>query len=256
MDQLINTFDRGFSLKNDDLRFIDASVRQALSDICRGLGKGYEAFIIWGAEVTIVGTTASVTEGAIYYGNEVWHVAAHDFTVPDPLPDVPYWIFTANYDADGAKLDKDLVSHNTYQLRTAKGNMSMSGSDVLSGEAFDAVPRLATINNPVTTSTLALLNDAELVSGIPAGAIKSNGYVSLYGKIQQYIVIAGVTSIDLTPAFSPKTAFTGFIPAFDVSTGDIYTLRYHVALTGIITFYSPSDKQVYIELGSISFVSA
>jgi len=146
MNRLINTWNRGFSLKNDDLRFIDAAVREALSDLAKGLNvKG--AIILWGAEVSVVGTVATVTEGAIFSAalNEIFHVYAHTFVVPNPLTDAPRWCFVTAWDAAGAKTDVDLQQHQAYQIRKAVGSMNDINGQ-LGYVLFDAITRVPDVN--------------------------------------------------------------------------------------------------------------
>jgi hypothetical protein len=119
MNKLITDYNRGFSLKSNDLRWIDDSVRLAMADLCKGLGISGPV-ILWGCNVTYSGTVATVTEGAIFFQEEVWHVSAHTFTVTDPVGS-PVWCFIISYHPDGAKLDKDLAPHQTYQIRSCRG---------------------------------------------------------------------------------------------------------------------------------------
>ncbi len=118
MNKLINDFNRGFSLKSDDFRFIDAAVRLALSDLAKSMGISTPR-VMWGCEVTEHGTYISITEGAVYWSNEIWHVYAHNVAVATPLSVPAYWAFVGENDPAGVKLDKDLVSHETYQIRKA-----------------------------------------------------------------------------------------------------------------------------------------
>ncbi|KAF0203151.1 MAG: hypothetical protein FD170_1423 [Bacteroidetes bacterium] len=119
MNKLLTDYNRGFSLKSNDLRWVDDSVRLAIADLCKGLGISGPV-ILWGCNATYSGTTATVTEGAIFFQEEVWHVSAHTFTVTDPVGS-PVWAFVLTYHPDGAKLDKDLAPHQTYQIRRAVG---------------------------------------------------------------------------------------------------------------------------------------
>lgn len=123
MDKLINDFNRGFNLKNNDLRFVEAAVRLTISDIINFI-KPNAPFRLWGCAVTEHGSYISVSEGAIYWEGEVWHVFAHNLAVATPLVAPVYWVFVTEYDPAGVKLDKDLVSHDTYQVRKAKSSLT------------------------------------------------------------------------------------------------------------------------------------
>lgn len=118
MNKLINTWNRGFSLKNDDFRFIDDSVRLALTDIAKSFGP-YSTMRLWGAEITVNGTVATITEGAIYYQGEVFHVYPHVVNGSVSMPYSLHWRFVTEWDSAGVKVDADLQSHNAYQIRKA-----------------------------------------------------------------------------------------------------------------------------------------
>ena len=103
MNKLINDFNRGFSLKNDDLRFVDSAVRLALSDLAKAV-LGVSARVMWGCEVSEHGAYIAITEGAIFYNGEIWHVYAHNVAVATPLAVPVYWAFVGEFDASGVKL--------------------------------------------------------------------------------------------------------------------------------------------------------
>ena len=130
MNKLINDFNRGFSLKNDDLRFVDSAVRLALSDLAKAV-LGVSARVMWGCEVSEHGAYIAITEGAIFYNGEIWHVYAHNVAVATPLAVPVYWAFVGEFDASGVKLDKDLVSHNTYQIRKAIASLVTDPAGVI-----------------------------------------------------------------------------------------------------------------------------
>lgn len=140
MNKLINDYNRGFSLKNDDLRFVDAAVRLALSDIIKSMGISTSR-IMWGCEVTEHGTYISITEGAIFWNNEIWHVYAHNVIVAIPLAVPIYWAFVGENDPAGVKLDKDLVSHDAYQIRKAIASLVAAPAGVIGSLPWsDVVP--------------------------------------------------------------------------------------------------------------------
>lgn len=118
MNRLETNFNRGFSLKSDDLRFVDASIRLALGDIAKaicgdtpkilhGCAKRYE---VQGSEI--------IEDGAIFFQNEVWHVYEH-VVLGLEQGFYGFWNFIEEYDAAGVKLDADLASHQTYVVRKA-----------------------------------------------------------------------------------------------------------------------------------------
>lgn len=123
MNRINSNFNLGFDLVLEDFRFEAASIRLAIADLCKGLGHAGPV-ILFGCNVTYAGTTATVTEGAIFYNDEIWHVYNHTFAVPDPLVGNPQWCFVASWDPEGVKLDSELNSHNTYEVRKAIGALT------------------------------------------------------------------------------------------------------------------------------------
>lgn len=165
MNKLINTWNRGFSLKNDDIRFVDESVRLAFNDTMRTLNQKGNCVILWGCEVSFVGFTATVLEGAIYWSGEIFHVFPHSYTSTDPYGESNYWNFIAEWDSSGAKTDKDLLSHQAYQIRKAVGSGSL-----ISGRLGESIM--------LATPTLDSLTNSEAVLTIVYPFTKSTGRVT------------------------------------------------------------------------------
>lgn len=204
MDKLINDFNRGFSLKNDDLRFVDGSVRRAIADICLAMANGVETYIAWGCDVTIVDELATVTEGAIFHVDELYYVPAHTFAVIDPLPAAPDWILYYSYDPTGVKIDKDLQPHDTYQLRRAVGHMTGAlPTHVIDTIAFDAIGRLPEILNDSATDTA---NNGVDVTG-SLNLINSNGITHVDGELHSTVYSEDFYTIATFPgSFRPRNA--------------------------------------------------
>jgi hypothetical protein len=119
MNRLDTNFNRGFSLKSDDLRFIDSAVRLAMSDMVKAVIGGNGPKILWGCTKRFeVQGSEIVEEGAIFFQDEIWHVYEHVVIGLDQ-GFYGWWNFIKEYDAAGTKLDADLVSHQTYEVRKA-----------------------------------------------------------------------------------------------------------------------------------------
>ena len=193
MNKLLTNFNRGFSLKSNDFRWIDDSVRLALADICKSMGITGPV-VLWGCGVTYAGATATVTEGAIFFQNEIWHVEPHTFTVHDPMVSSPNWCFPLTYHPDGAKLDKDLVNHQTYQIRRAIG-AQVSIPFPAETISMDDVPRLD--NN---YSTAALSIEAGITSIGDSTVIKSGRLAFIEVSVRVNVSSADNTLIATIPA--------------------------------------------------------
>lgn len=134
MNKLQTEFDGGFPFALDDLRFMQSANRTALASLARSLfnysGKEVPV-IIYGAQISNNGTdTVSISEGALYYNAEIWHIPAHSFTAPLPLTESPLWNLELTYDPNGDKIFYDGEMHRTYEIRNAKAAMAASSSAV------------------------------------------------------------------------------------------------------------------------------
>jgi len=202
MNKLLTDYNRGFSLKSNDLRWVDDSVRLAIADLCKGLGISGQV-ILWGCNVTYSGTTATVTEGAIFFQDEVWHVSAHTFTVTDPVGS-PVWAFVLTYHPDGAKLDKDLAPHQTYQIRRAVGaqvGIPFPAETI----DFADVPRLD--NN---YSTAALSIEAGITAIGDSTVIKSGRLAFIEVSVRVNVSTADNTLVATIPAgYRPNRTIRG-----------------------------------------------
>lgn len=234
MNKLINDFDRGFSLKNDDLRFVDAAVRLALADICKALGG--ETAILWGCGSVQIGTSLAVLEGAIFHDGEIWHVAAHTAVVANPIVTGPYWCFATSFDAAGAKLDMDLVSHSTYQVRTAFANATGTGSGVIAGELFSAVRRWTEVLFDNETAVIAM---SPGITDVDAKVRRTQGIVIINGRINATLLAAPLSKIVfmIPDGFRPEKRISGYQPVALISTGVDYLAAYQIDEIGRF-FYS------------------
>lgn len=168
MNRIETNFNLGFDLVLEDFRFQDAAVRLAFADLTKALGHSGPV-ILWGCNVSYAGTMATVTEGAIFYNNEIWHVYAHTFQVPSPDPGDPSWCFVISNDPEGAKLDSELNPHQTYEVRKAVGaRISLPyPADTVN---FSQVTR---IENKITTTPVQLAQN--IISMGQSAVISSQG---------------------------------------------------------------------------------
>lgn len=214
MNKLINDFNRGFSLKNDDLRFVDAAVRQAIADAVKA-HNFTGSVIVWGCAVTVVGTTASVAEGAIFHNNEVWHVDAHTFVVPDPIVDSPNWCFITAWDAAGAKTDVDLAAHNTYQIRKAVGSMDDDVTGTESFESMEDVPRLSGIASSIVNLTSSA-GAPRSGRSVACRAVKRGDMVTIDAGYDMLLLNNSFATVATIPSgYRPADVIEGLLSGYD-----------------------------------------
>lgn len=233
MKKLINNYSRGFDLVSDDFRFIDEAVRLALADVSKAfLETGIDLCILWGCEVNISGVTANVTEGAILFNSEIWHVDAHSFAVPNPLTEPPYWIFKTSYDPSGAKIDEDLQMHNAYQLRYAEGKYTPTGSGIIDYVQMNDISRAVDVMLE-RSSTNAVL---EAQSPVTIGTVnlkKIKGIVHVTGTLLQTLNDSDALDLFILPVgYRPATKMLGRSPVYTSGGANYYYIIWELGVNG------------------------
>lgn len=226
MNKLINDYNRGFNLKNDDLRFIDEAIRLAFSDIAKSIG-GDTPRIMWGCDIGDHVTYLSIAEGAVYWNNEIWHVYPHNLVVALPLTVPLYWAFMAEADMSvAAKTDKDLLPHYPYQVRKAVASLTTNPAGSV---GYVAVGEIQQTPDPVSQGP----STPQGLSGAATGAttmhltwnastdnvavtgyeIWAKKYIGLYSGYFQKI---GTTAVpDFTASVAQGYDYYFYVVAFD-----------------------------------------
>lgn len=145
MNKLITTDTGGFPYVLDDIRWEQSAYREALNDIVKGIvDSGTVDFILWGCNITDNTTYFDVSEGAIVFDGEIYHLAA---TTNLTKVNLQYLIFkpsTGTYDSNGLKTFQDAATHDTYEKRFATATISAipgSGSYIIaSTDGTAAIP--------------------------------------------------------------------------------------------------------------------
>jgi hypothetical protein len=176
MNKLLTDFTGGFPFLLNDLRFMDDAIRLAIKDIVTSVcGDG--PVILTGCQVTQQQTYVSVSEGAIFYQGEIWHVYPHNFAAPNPLIDMPVWAFITANGPEGSRTFENAESHQVHQIRKAVGSyLPIEGA--VNNLFWDEVPRFSDVNN--STYNLTLVASADLPGrSSPSRSIRSGRIVSI-----------------------------------------------------------------------------
>lgn len=124
MNNLKTTDTGGFPLKLDDFRFVNNAVLEAF----KGMMSMYDvtdshAVILSGCARTSVSGTTSIAQGYISIGGEICFVPAHSYPTPS-VGQNEYWMIDVSYDTSGNKTFQSTTSHNTYEVRVGKIQVS------------------------------------------------------------------------------------------------------------------------------------
>lgn len=116
MNFLKTDINGGFPFVLDDLRFADASIRKALTDLVIGLNGGGLDCIVLGVEVTGPGALQDVSAGLLLVDGELIQVDAHTVGTID-IADYQKITIVETADAAGNKTFEDTNVHDTYIKR-------------------------------------------------------------------------------------------------------------------------------------------
>lgn len=227
----INTVNNGGMPVNlNDIRFIDDAVRLSFSDLLSALSAG-QAVVLWGCSATPLEPEGhQISEGAIYYQGEIWHVYDHVVIYTG----TPVWACYFTYDPDGNKTFKDGLQYNTYEVRKAM----LCPSGVYPSNTLFTIS--ADLVKPVIDSLLeksainpTLLNNTIILSGSTLMAVKNSGKATLQGQIvNPYIASNEVSVLNLPANFRPLTKLSGYFVGKVSGETTFFMLRYTLGTDG------------------------
>lgn len=120
MNKFKTDYDGLMPLFLDDIRWMDASVRDAFYGLMTAFGVSpNESFKLSGCVVTVDGESYTTTAGYLVFQGEILKVDAHTAVRPFPAPGDTGWYIGSSYDASGNKVFKDGNSYDTYEIRKA-----------------------------------------------------------------------------------------------------------------------------------------
>lgn len=173
MNRLDTTHLGGFPLALNDFRFIDDSVRLAIADLVNAVSGSESLVILYGCRMTNMGNYTSVSEGAIFYQGEIFHVFPHNFS---GTTSAPYLNLIIENDPTGSKTFFDGTQHQVYEIRKAVGSAAPIQGAITTFLVSNAV-RLNAIQTEITLadSGVSLRPDRN----IPCKAFLRNGLVTI-----------------------------------------------------------------------------
>lgn len=167
----------GFPLAINHLQFMEQAPKEVIADLVKGLAVTPTAFKLWGVDLSIVGTTLTVTAGAIWYVNEIIPVDATTITVTagTTVEDV---IASYFYDESITTTTPVTYKDNTVvnSLYFRKAILTTSPSTWL--DAPLSIPTLKTLLVPAATTsvsgTVKLADQAGLTDGTSTGVVTAD----------------------------------------------------------------------------------
>lgn len=169
MNKLITTDTGGFPYVLDDIRWEQSAYREALNDIVKGIvASGTTDFVLWGCNITDNTTNFDVSEGAIVFDGEIYHLAAATNLTKVALQYLIFKPSTGTYDSNGLKTFQDAATHDTYEKRFATatiGAIPGAGSYIIASTAgAAAIPEKYdyTFANLVTNPTKITLGETTI----------------------------------------------------------------------------------------------
>ena len=154
----------GMPLHQEDIRFLDDSFRQVFTGISKSLLMPVEAAILWGCNIAQVSSGYSVSEGSIFYQDEVWHVSPHIMQSPIPMPDEPRWRFSSIPGPEGSRTFFNGETHNVHLIRQATLSLATVNGEVGSINV-SLLPRLDQLDQSIALLTPIVSNGVVERSG-------------------------------------------------------------------------------------------
>jgi len=169
MKKFITGINGGMPLRIDTLELIQTNCKELVSSICKGLAGSNTAIILYGCEIVVTNSgspnpTLAVSQGAIYYNDEVFEVVG--------VSGIPLVAGATQSDAEALYWDLNIVDYLTLTFKdTSIHNIHTDRTAVLTSTpaTWVGVRFLKTvdsfINKQVKTSKSVTQQSASLYSG-------------------------------------------------------------------------------------------
>ena len=202
----INIYLGGDPLYNDDILFLQDSIREAFKGMLAGISNtDGDSFILQGCVISYDGITYNITAGWICFKGEICKVDAHTVTAPN------FWNLLVTYDADGNQVYDDATIHDTQEVRKVKMYTTDTGAAVASAAMLRIESKLTTLLATANAWTTTLTFEATFGNyGVPYAnlAYRLN---PLTGKVEFRGHIKKAPGVSVT---ADTKLFTITVPAF------------------------------------------
>ncbi len=249
MNKLLTNITGGFPFTLDDLRFQDDSVRLAIADICLAIAQ-QTPVVAFGCALTVHSGYVAVSEGAIIYNSEVFHVFPHNIAYSGAISQY-YWNIVAVSDPAGSKTFENGETHQVYEVRKAVGSINAPLVDAIASFLMSDAPELSSpLRNNIIIAPASGFTKAPLTW--QNVAMLDKGKVSLEIGISAVVGFGGNTVIATLPVgYRPKQAIGGAAAAIKSVDQSAHFAGYLITTNGNITITTPTidsgeDFTIYI----------
>ena len=247
----------GMPLHGDDFRWIQDGVKDGIKGLVHLFASPYNGNIVLsGCAASYIAGNLSLTPGYVSIDYEVCYFPGATITVPSGGASLKLSI---TYDTGGLDVFADLVSRNTYEIRTCQLTDGIAdGSEVVVyNSGLASIPRLQTIIEAYTVNSLV---SQDITGFANSWTIFTGSQAKLYrhlNKVQLQGLITGGTSNGSTAFVLP----VGFRPPVDLAFlvyGDPNYAYLNILTTGnVVISQSPTNTFLqdseFISLAGVSF---
>lgn len=238
MNKLKTTDTGGFPLTLNDFRFIDDSVRLAIYDLAKALS-GLNTARLYGGGLVNKGTFYEVSEGAVLYNGEIFHIYPHNVAVTGGVAGI-FLNFISESHPEGSKIFFDGTQHQVYEVRKAVVSINTPIEGALASIMYPEVEDIQSIlrDNRILTLTEGCTPAVGVWKNI---AIMDRGRVSIECGINAEVGLGRVTHVfTLPPEYCPKGIIGGSLMLTNLNDASIHFGGYTLSKTGVMSIDSPT----------------
>jgi hypothetical protein len=251
MNKLINTFNKGFSLYNDDVRFLQEALTEAIKALASPFDNG-EIIILSGCVRTTSLGTASITEGYVLKDNEIFKVPATSYSTIGPaFPEM--FFLSETYNSSGLKISDDgLDSNDSWLIRQYT---VATGASALPNQRFNSTKRFFDVLKEKLPQsdwqTFKTFTDTEFLTGDYESDISLgiDGITVLRGKMMFNDVSPGDVVATIPDGFRPTQAIERSVSYYAESA--VQTLIVRISTAGQVTFTNSPTYSIVFDFGQV-----
>lgn len=205
MKELILNINGGRPLTSSDLGFIQESYTEMIKAIINGINiNNSTAYILYGCNITVndsggANPTLDLTEGALYYDNEIFYVDAVSGQALPAGTTQTYvrdnYLWDLSEISSNTRIFKDTTSHNVWNTR--KAVIGASSSTWIAIKHLREIRNI--LNNETTNSIVVYEKSSEILN---TNGTSASGYYSITSYSGKYFNKSVVNGCDISTEVS------------------------------------------------------